>query len=198
MLRNVLACLVLVTAMAAMPAKAAISVYTDSSNFGSWADAVNSGNASGAADGVSAFIPNGGWIAFQVSPDFNVADFVLTVTSITGANTANFYVGRSNGAGWFDGLNSRIVALTVGVNSLASAAQSSYCAGRGGCDVFIVQAWSGSTISIDSALDAITASAPEPSAWALMIVGFIGLSWRMKAMRRSRSSGVSVARASLV
>jgi PEP-CTERM motif-containing protein len=193
MLRRVIAFLTVMTVMSVMPAKAAISVYTDSSNFGSWADAVNSGNALGAADGVSAFIPNGGWIAFQMSPSFTVADFVLDIAGVTGANTALFYVGQSDGAGYFSALNNRMVTLSTGVNNLTSAVQSSYCVGLGGCDVFVLQAWNGTTISLDSAMGAITGSAPEPSAWALMIIGFLGLAWRMKVMRR-REAGMAATR----
>ena len=183
MLRRVILLVAFLAALAALPAKAATTVYTDSSNFGAWPDAVNAGDALGSPDGVSATIPNGGWIAFEVSPTFTVVDFVLEVANLTGGNTALFYVGQTDGAGWFSALNNTSVTLSVGTNNISSAALSSYCVGLGGCDVFVVQAWAGTTVALDSALDAITASAPEPSAWALMILGFIGLAWRVKALR---------------
>jgi len=165
-----------------VPAYAGTTVYTDSSNFGGWPNAVNSGASVGGADGVSATIPTGGWIAYQVTTAFTAVDFYLKLTSVTGPGTTFFYVGQSDGAGWFSALNNRQITLTPGANVLTTdLAQTTFCTNIGGCDVFIVQAWTGTTLGIDSAI----AANPEPSAWALMMLAFGGLAWRMKGLRAS-------------
>lgn len=168
--------------LGASAALAATTIYTDSSNFGAWPNAVNSGNALGAPDSVSATIPNFGWIAFQETPTFTTGNISLTLTSVVGAGTAIFYYGRSNGAGWFSALTSSFVTLTPGLNTLSpTAAQSAFCTGLGGCDVFIVQAFGGgTTFGLDSALG----PNPEPSIWALMILSFVGVAGRLKNLRR--------------
>ena len=173
-----------VALFSASTALAATTLYTDSSNFGPWPNAVNANNAVGAPNGISATIPNFGWIAFQETPTFTTGNVSLTLTSVTGAGTALFYVGQSDGAGWFTALNNTLVNLTAGVNILTlTPAQTAFCTGLGGCDVFVVQAFGGgTTLALDSALG----PNPEPSAWALMILGFIGVASRLKALRRRR------------
>lgn len=170
----------LVGMLVASPVSAATSVYTDSSNFAGFANATNVGESLGGADGSAATIPIGGWIAYQVTTPFTEIDFFLKLESVTGGTT-RFYVGRSDGAGFFSSLTSRLINLTSGSNVVSTtAAEQSFCADLGGCDVFIVQAWTGTTLGLDSAI----AANPEPSAWALMIFGFIGLAWRMKKLKR--------------
>ncbi len=172
---------VALTLFGASAAIAATTLYTDSSNFGGWPNALNPGNSVGPPDGLSATVPNGGWIAFQESSLFSTGNTSLTVTSVTGSGNTRFYVGRSNGAGWFSALNNRTVTLTTGVNILpTSAAQSAFCTGIGGCDVFVVQAFGGTTFALDAALG----PSPEPSAWALMILGFVGVAGRLKVLRQ--------------
>lgn len=172
------------TLFSASTALAATTLYTDSSNFGGWPNTLNGGNAVGPADGLFATVPNFGWIAFQETPTFTSGNVSLTLTSVAGTGTAFFYVGQSNGAGWFSALNNRAVTLAAGVNLLpVSAAQSAFCTGLGGCDVFVVQAFGGGTsFGLDSALG----PNPEPSAWALMILGFIGVAGRLKMLRQRR------------
>lgn len=167
---------------------AATTLYTDSSNFGGFPNVVNGGNAVGFANGASAFIPTFGWIAFQENPAFTTGNIALTFSQVTGTGTALFYYGQSNGAGGFSALNNSLVTLTVGTNILSpTAAQSAFCAGLGGCDVFIVQAWGGgTTFRLDGTLGpSMLGPNPEPSAWALMILGFVGVAWRLKQKRRS-------------
>jgi len=166
---------------AAAPAHAATTVYVDSSSplYGGFANAVNSGNALGPADGASAFVPTGGFIAFQVVPFFTDVNFNMTFTGVSGAGTVRLYVGRTNGAGGFTALNSRFFTVSSGVFNFSSTVLTNYCIGLGGCDTFITQAWTGTTFSLDS----VPNVNPEPSAWALMIMSFAGVSWRMKRLR---------------
>jgi len=182
-MRGLLISLAALISLAGAPAKAATSIYVDSSSplYPGFADAVNASDALGAADGSSAFVPLGGFIAFLTTPFFSVVDLDFEFTGVTGAGTVRLYVGRTNGAGGFTALNSRFFTVTNGFNNFSSGALSTYCAGLGGCDTFITQAWVGTTFGLDSALG----PNPEPSAWALMILGFIGVAGRMKARRKS-------------
>jgi len=175
--RRIFAILSLGVLWAAAPAHAATTVYVDSSSplYGGFANAVNSSNALGPADGNSAFVPLGGFIAFQVNPFFTDVNFNMTV---------RLYVGRTNGAGGFTALNSRFFTVSSGVFNFSSTVLTNYCIGLGGCDTFITQAWTGTTFSLDS----VPNVNPEPSAWALMIMGFAGVAWRMKALRAGRRS----------
>lgn len=165
----------------ATPSIAATTIYTDSSNFGAWPDAVNPGNAIGPRDGLAAAIPSIGWVAFLETPGFTDAVFNINLTSIVGAGAAIFYVGQSDGAGWFSTLNSQVVTLAAGYNRIASAAQSSFCLSVGGCDVFILQSFGGTTLNVDNAF--VVAANPEPSMWMLMILAFAGLAARLKMLR---------------
>jgi hypothetical protein len=167
----------------AAPARAATSVYVDSSHpdYAGFPDAVNSNSSLGAPNGISAFVPLGGFIAYLVNPTFTDVNLDIEFLGVTGAGTLRLYVGQTNGGTGFTALSSTFFTVTNGFNNLSSAALTSYCSGLGGCDTFIVQAWTGTTFDIDSVN--LLGVNPEPSTWALMILAFVGVAWRMKAMR---------------
>jgi len=170
-------------------AHANTTVFTDSSNFRGFADPVDVQNSDGGADGVSAFIPNGGWIAFAnpVGGFFNEVSSQIVLTNITGPGTARFYVGRTNSTGFFSVLNFEIITLTNGLNEVTSTGLTNFCVGLGGCDTVIFQPIAGTTLSVDRVL----ARNPEPGVWSLMILGFGGLAWRMKLARGARTSSAA-------
>lgn len=67
------------------------------------------------------------------------------------------------------------------------------CAVFGGCDYIAItttRARNGAQgvvidyIDVNGEATEVTAPTPEPSAWALMIVGFAGMAWRLKRARR--------------
>ena len=164
-------------------AHAATTVYVDSSDpiyagLG-FAPASNAGESLNAPDGNSAFVPLGGFIAYLVSPLFTVVDFDMEFTGVTGAGTVRLYVGRTDGTGGFTSLNSAFFTVTDGSNNLSSTALSNFCVTLGGCDTYVVQAWTGTTFGIDSAI----AAAPEPQVWAMFIIGFVVVAWRLKSLR---------------
>lgn len=61
------------------------------------------------------------------------------------------------------------------------------CAALGGCNALIVGNSTFSAAGSSFRLSVLTASTPEPGAWALMMMGFGAVAWRMKAARRSKS-----------
>lgn len=186
MLRSIFAVLVFSVFALATPANAATSVYVDSShpNYGGFADATNAGDSLGPADGQSATVPLGGFIAYLVSETFTTVDFDITFTGVTGAGTVRLYVGQTNGGTGFTTLNSRFFTVSNGLNNLSSAALSTYCAGlTGGCNTFVVQAWTATSFGIDS----VPSVNPEPSSWALMIAAFVMFAARLKTVRKRRA-----------
>ena len=64
------------------------------------------------------------------------------------------------------------------------------CAALGGCNALIIGNSSLSAPGSSFRLSVLTASTPEPAAWAMMMLGFGAVAWRMKASRR-RSSTLS-------
>lgn len=179
---SLFAAILAASALSVSSASARTTVFTDSSNFTQWADAVNAQNTDGGADGLTGFIPNGGWIAFQ-NPSTHVFDEVRTqivLSDVTGAGTARFYVGQTNNNGFFSALNFININLTTGVNEVTSTVLSDYCVSIGGCNAVIFQPIAGTTLSVDRVL----ARNPEPGAWSLMVFGFGGIAWRMKASRK--------------
>ncbi len=177
-----IALLAMVFAVGLSPAGAATTVYVDSAHpaYPGFADAVNSDESLGTPDGVGAFVPLGGFIAYLVDPTFTDVNFDIEFFGVTGAGTLRLYVGQTNGGTGFTALNSAFFTITNGVNNISSVALTNYCISIGGCDTFVLQAWVGTTFSVDS----IAASSPEPATWALMIVSFFLVAARLKARRR--------------
>jgi hypothetical protein len=170
-------------------AVAETTVYTHSGNFAAWADPADPGNTAGVSDGASGQIPLGGWIAWQTDTTFTDVDFTLDFLGTTGTSTIRFYVGTSNGAGFFSNLQLVTLNVTTGLNRIQNAGLSSFCAGLGGCDVFIVQSLSTGNFVLDGAdltANFTAAATPEPGTWLLMILGFIAVALRLKAVYRVR------------
>ena len=197
-MRAVLRCLSLASALTFLVAlvsgaSAKTTVYTDSSVSPVWANPTDVNQSVGGADGAFAGIPNGGWIAYTTGPDFfDELRTQVTITGVTGSGSTRIYVGRTNGSGWFSALNSQTVSIANGVNEFSTPGLTSYCVGIGGCDVFILQPIGGTSLQVDRVL----ARTPEPGAWALMLLAFAGLGFRMKSIKRNeRVVGASLARA---
>ena len=170
------------TAFAAPARAATTTIYVDSSHpaYPAFADAVNVTASLGAADGVGAFVPLGGFIAYETNSPFTNVDFNVEFLGVTGAGTLRLYVGQTNGGTGFSALNSAFFTITDGLNNLNSTALSNYCVTIGGCNTFVLQAWVGTTFSVD----AVPGGNPEPKIWALMIIAFLGVAGRMKTLRR--------------
>lgn len=65
------------------------------------------------------------------------------------------------------------------------------CAAIGGCNALIVGNSGFSAAGSSFRISTLTASTPEPAAWALMMLGFGAVAWRMKAARRGAGAPLS-------
>ncbi len=61
------------------------------------------------------------------------------------------------------------------------------CALIGGCNALIIGNSTFSAPGSSFRLSVLTGATPEPAAWALMVLGFGGVAWRLKAARRERA-----------
>ena len=183
----------------AQPARAATATYDSSMPYtpGAMTD------ISTAGDGLGQLVPLGEWISLLFSQPFGVtkSDTVSIFTLAPPSGTARFAISfgsYNNGSPIF--ADTRIVnaggALTV--NNLFQRG----CAALGGCDyIFITTtrqtgAAPGATVdyvSVNGQVTDVAAPTPEPATWALMIMGFAGVAWRLKALRRARLYSVSSA-----
>ncbi len=66
------------------------------------------------------------------------------------------------------------------------------CAALGGCNALIIGNSGFSAAGSSFRLSVLTAATPEPAAWALMMLGFGAVAWRMKAVRRTRAVFIAV------
>lgn len=102
---------------------------------------------------------------------FTSANAVGTTTPLGGATT-NLYA-QVTGPG----------PLTLLLDPFETA-----CALLGGCNALIIGNSTFSAAGSSFRLSVLTAATPEPAAWALMIMGFGAVAWRMKAARRARAA----------
>lgn len=74
----------------------------------------------------------------------------------------------------------------AGVVTIFGDAFIASCQTIGGCNAIV---FGNSTFSAGGSsfrLSSLAAATPEPSAWAMMMLGFAGVAWRMKVLRRRR------------
>lgn len=93
------------------------------------------------------------------------------LTAPNGAASANYYIQLSGPGAYF----------------IPGAPFQTACLGIGGCNALAI---GNSTFSANGAqffASSLAATSPEPGAWALMMIGFAGVGWRLKALRRSRA-----------
>lgn len=102
---------------------------------------------------------------------FTNANATGTTTPLGGATT-NLYA-QVTGAG----------PLTLLLDPFAAS-----CAALGGCNALIIGNSTFSSPGSSFRLSTLTGATPEPGAWALMMLGFGAVAWRMKAARRAQSA----------
>lgn len=74
----------------------------------------------------------------------------------------------------------------IGMLYIGTSAFNASCAALGGCNAVILGNPSFSQTNSRFGL-AVVGATPEPQAWALMILGFVGVSARLKQQRRTRA-----------
>ncbi|MFN3958569.1 MAG: PEP-CTERM sorting domain-containing protein [Parvularculaceae bacterium] len=126
----------------------------------------------------------------------------INVTARSGGTTYVFVrLGRFSG-GVFTNANASGPAFLPGFPTINLYAQvtgtgpltllldpfAASCAALGGCNALIIGNSSFSAAGSSFRLSTLTAATPEPGAWALMMLGFGALAWRMKAARPARAA----------
>lgn len=174
---------------AAQPAAAATTVFAGSV-FGSSGSVVAPGNALGAANGSSAQIlrvPGGSSLILQLSQATTGLNTILNGQRLTLLSNVQIAIGEViGGVATF----STDIPLPAGLGSLHNFDFSAACSAISatGCSLL--------RISVNGPpgggflLDGVSgvAAAPEPAAWALMLLGFGAVAWRLKRRRYASSA----------
>ncbi len=153
---------------------------------------------SAAGDGAGAFVGLGEWISLLFSQPFGVSrtDTVSIFTLAPPVGDARLTISfgvYNNGSPIFVDSKNVNAGNTLTVGNLFQQG----CSAFGGCDFILIttsRARRGATgatvdyVSVNGETTEVTAPTPEPSAWAMMMLGFAAIAWRMKAQRRSSLS----------
>lgn len=152
-------------------------------------------------DGAGQFVSLGQWVSLLFAQPFGVSKSdtvsIFTLAPPTGSATLTISFGRFNG-GSPTFVESKIVNAggTLTLNNLFQKG----CSALGGCDFVFIQTTkskggaTGATVdyvSVNGEVTEVTAPTPEPKVWALMIIGFAGVAWRLKSQRRSSLSSAN-------
>lgn len=127
---------------------------------------------------------------------------ILDVTTVSASTTYVFVrLGRlvggvftnANAAGTttpLGGATTNLYALVTGTGPLTLLLDpfAASCASLGGCNALIIGNSTFSSPGSSFRLSVLTGSTPEPAAWALMMMGFGAVAWRMKTARRRQGA----------
>jgi hypothetical protein len=164
-----------------VPAKAATTVFA-SSVYSSTGTVTNAANSFGASDGSNATVARNAVLTLNIGKGVAGTNFLVTGvrTGTAGTNIRVSLGAIVGGVATFSATQN--FTLASGTSSFNFSAA---CAGFGvqGCTLMRVQVTG--PVSSSFALDGISgiSATPEPSAWALMILAFIGVAWRLKSVR---------------
>jgi len=146
-----------------------------------------------AGDGLGQLAPLGEWFSLLFAQPFGVSKSdtvsIFTLAPPTGNARLTISFGRYNGG-------SPVYADTRNVNAGNTLTINNLflrgCAALGGCDYIFITTTrqqggaNGATVdyvSVNGEVAEVTAPAPELSTWAMMLIGFAGLAWRLKTRR---------------
>ncbi|MEL7490236.1 MAG: hypothetical protein AAGJ73_05910 [Pseudomonadota bacterium] len=134
----------------------------------------------------------GGIALFDFGEDITGNTFMFDVTGVTGPSQVSIrflditgFTVIDTAPGFFPVASPLDFVINIagpGTFTLPSAVFTSACTGIGGCNSVLLNVTGAGSFTAN-----VVSSAPEPSVWALMIIGFAGLAWRMKAARRRGS-----------
>lgn len=172
--------------LAAFPARAATTIYAAS--VYSQTNVSNAGNALFANDGNSALIAAGGELVLQYAHPLtgqNVAAALGALSPLPAFNFLAISVGEIIG-GVATYSAGTIPFVDMGAGGVSNFDLSALCAtvSATGCSLIRVQnlAAFGTPGALLDGVSGVT-NAPEPAAWALMMLGFAGVGWRLKRAR---------------
>lgn len=170
---------------AAAPAAAATTVYA-TNVFASSGNTASLTSVAGAPDGLAGRIGNPGQVGQAV---FSFIDALsgasLQFTTVAGGGpTPTVFVSIGEIVGGV-AVYSTETSFAGGVGTFTFDF-SARCAliSTTGCSLVRVRTSGGGAFRLDGISG--VGAAPEPAAWALMLIGFAGVSWRMKQARRSK------------
>lgn len=184
----------LAAALSAAPARAATTIFPVA--VFSSSGVTNAADALGFPNGSAALLAPGGDIVLQFASPLTGAAVSPVLLPVVGFNILAVSIGEViSGIPTFSG---EFVLVDDGTGAALSADLTSLCSGvsAAGCSLLRVRnagSLFGSTGALLDGLSGVTA-APEPSVWALMILGFIGTAWRLKSARRSSTKRPSFER----
>lgn len=184
-MRSVFAAIALL-ALGAEPAAAATTVFAGSV-YGTSGSVTGAANALGAANGSAATIlrvAGGSNLILQMTQASSGLNTILTGTRLTAGTNVQIAIGEVIGSVATFSAN---LALPAGFGPNYSIDLSALCStvSATGCSLIRIRVTGapGSGFTLDSVSG--VAAAPEPSIWALMLLGFGALAWRLKQRRKA-------------
>ena len=183
-------CIIVIAAfLAAMPARAATSIFAASVYAQSGAVS-NAANALGNPDGAAALVGAGGELVLQYANPLTGGGVLASLLPGAGFNVIAVSVGEVlGGVATFSG---EFVLVDDGSGNPLGGDLAALCSGVSatGCSLLRLRNAGSLMGSPGFSLDCVSGvtTAPEPSTWALMILGFAGLAWRLKEARKAGRS----------
>lgn len=170
--------------LAAQPAGAATTVFA-ASVFSVSGSVTNAGSALGSADGSSAAIlrtAGGSELVLQMSQAASGLSTLLNGARLTGSTNVQIAVGEIIGGVAIFSAN---IALPGGFGPAYALDLSAACATVSATGCSLIRIRVNGAPGGGFLLDGVSgvAAAPEPSIWALMVLGFGALAWRLKQRR---------------
>ena len=145
-----------------------------------------------AGDKAGQFVTLGKWMSLLFAQPFGLSKTdtvsIFTLAPPAGSGTFTISFGRyNNGRPVYADTRTLVAGSALTINNLFQKG----CSALGGCDfIFITtsktKGATGATIdyvSVNGDVTEVTAPTPEPSVWALMIIGFGAAAWRLKNQR---------------
>lgn len=172
--------------LAAFPARAATTIYAAS--VYAQTNVTNAGSALFAVDGNAALISAGGELVLQYAYPLtgqNVAAALGALAPLPAFNFLSISVGEIIGGVATYSAGS-IPFVDAGAGGVVNFDLAALCAtvSATGCSLVRIQnlAAFGTPGALLDGVSGVT-NAPEPAAWALMMLGFAGVGWRLKQAR---------------
>ena len=172
--------------LAAFPARAATTIYA--SSVFSQTNVTNASNALFSADGGAAMILAGGELVLQYVNPLTGGGVAATLLPFAGpaANFVTVSVGEIiGGVATFSA--GSLAFADMGAGGVQNFDLTALCStvSATGCSLLRIQniAAFGTPGLLLDGVSGVT-NAPEPAAWALMMLGFAGIGWRLKEARK--------------
>lgn len=171
--------------LAAFPARAATTVYAAS--VFSETNVINANNALFAANGAAALVQSGGELVLQYANPLTGSSVAMSLLPFAGpaGNFVAISVGEIiGGIATFSA--GSLAFADMGAGGVQTFDLSALCSSVSGAGCSLLRIQNLASIGTPGLqLDGVSgvSNAPEPSAWALMMLGFAAVGWRMKSAR---------------